>query len=174
MYPLQAWWHISHSIVCQLGASLIIVRLYAFLYTWWERWVFKHIAIVMFGRLALWTLSHFNFLYYLAFVDYLNLLLTHFLMRWHCNEILGMMMDKEIDRWKVIQKIGRVHRLSGFSVSHTTSKDKEIADNNLKLFFTHKTHLLNVLDEYNAIPWHHLPPFSHFVDVSTYLQTMIL
>ena len=62
------------------------------------------------------------------------------------NEILGMIMDKEIDRWMVILKIDRVHCLSGFSVSTTTPKDKEIVDNNLKLFFTHKTQLLDLLD----------------------------
>ena len=55
-------------------------------------------------------------------------------------------------------------------MSITIPKDKEIVDNNLKLFFTHKTELLDLLDEYNAIPCHHLPPFVSFVDVFVHLQ----
>ena len=63
-----------------------------------------------------------------------------------------MIIDKEIDSWMVILKIDRVHHVSGFSMSTTTSEDEEIMDNNLKLFFTYKTQLLDLLDEYNAIP----------------------
>ena len=51
-----------------------------------------------------------------------------------------------------------------------TPKDKEIVDNNLKLCFTHKTQLLNLLYEYNAIPCQHLPPFVTFLEVSIHLQ----
>jgi len=74
-------------------------------------------------------------------------------------------MDKQIDNWMVILKIGRVHRISGFLMSTTTPKDKEIMDNSLKLFFTHMTQLLDVLDEYNAIQCHRLQPFIPFLDV---------
>jgi len=52
----------------------------------------------------------------------------------------------------------------------TTESDKQIVDNNLKLFFTCSTEILDLLDECNAIPCHHLPPFVPFVDVSSYLQ----
>jgi len=60
-------------------------------------------------------------------------------MRLQFNEILGIIKDNEIDRWRAILKIDRVNRMSGFSVDNITHKDREIADNNLKLFFTYKT-----------------------------------
>ena len=79
-------------------------------------------------------------------------------------------MDKDIDRWKFILKMGRLHRLSGFSVSYATPKDKEIVDHDLKLFFSHKTELLDLIDEYDAVPYHHLPPLVSFLDVYAHLQ----
>ena len=79
-------------------------------------------------------------------------------------------MDKDIDRWKFILKMGRIHCLFGFAVSYTTDKDKEIVDHNLKLFFTHKVESLDLIDEYDAVPDHHLPPLVPFLDVYTHLQ----
>ena len=91
-------------------------------------------------------------------------------MRLQHNEILGVIKDNEINKWIFTLKIGRVHRISGFSVGTTIDRDRQIVDNNLKLFFTCKTELLDLLDECNAIPCHHLPPFVPFVDVSSHLQ----
>ena len=79
-------------------------------------------------------------------------------------------MDKDIDRWKFILKMDRLYRFSGFAVSYTTDKDKEIVDNNLKLFFTHNTELLDLIDEYDAVPYHHLLALVPFLDVYTHLQ----
>jgi len=50
------------------------------------------------------------------------------------NDILGVIKDNEIDRWQFILKIGQVHRISGFSMGTTTEQDRQIVDNNLKLF----------------------------------------
>ena len=86
------------------------------------------------------------------------------------NEILGVIKDNEIDRWQFILKTGRVHRISDFLVGTTTERDRQIVDNNLKLFFTCNTEVLDLLDECNAIPCHHLPPFVPFVDVPSHLQ----
>ena len=69
-----------------------------------------------------------------------------------------------------ILKIGQVYCISEFSVDTTTERDRQIVDNNLKLFFTCKTELLNLLDECNSIPCHHLPSFVPVVDVSSHLQ----
>jgi len=79
-------------------------------------------------------------------------------------------MDKDIDRWKFTLKISRLHRLSSFTVSYIIDKDKEIVNNSVKLFFTHKTELLYLIDEYDAVPSHHLPALVPFLDVCTHLQ----
>ena len=69
-----------------------------------------------------------------------------------------------------ILKIDQVHRIYEFSLGTTTKRDRQIVDNNLKLFFACKTQLLDLLDECNVIPCHHLPPFVPFVDASSHLQ----
>ena len=86
------------------------------------------------------------------------------------NEILGVIKDNEIDKWQFILKSGRVHRISEFAVGTATERDRQIVDHNFKLFFTCKTELLDLLDECDAIPFHHLPPFVPFFDVPSHLQ----
>ena len=73
-------------------------------------------------------------------------------------------------KWPFILKIDRVHRISGFLIGTATERDRQIVDNNLKLFFTCKTELLDLLDKCNAIPCHHLPSFVPFVDIPSHLQ----
>ena len=95
--------------------------------------------------------------------------MMYYIMRSQRNEILGVIKDNEIDKWMVILKIGRVRRISGFLVGITTKRDRQIMDNNLKLFLTCKTELLDLFDEFYAISCHHLPPFVPFLDVTSHL-----
>ena len=65
-----------------------------------------------------------------------------------CYEIFGSIENNfEIDRWNSMVSAGKVYHISRLSVDATIEGEKNVVNSKLKLIFTPKLTLLNVIDD---------------------------